>query len=383
MQVVWNQSLKYISLALEFQYFQPVTRDAVPRHSESWRAQLEWRRTRPQDKFTVTSKYLRLVVLPSSVPHSTMPLGVEPLFIRSSVNLARRLQTRLLCSSAVRSSNNSQPYHTYFQHDSPVVFFPENSKIPRYSGSSHSTRSREPTVGEGWLIFLGGFITFPIFYFGYYWGNWAFGSKLSKAEIKQLEQQGLAQGSRGLGQRPQIPFKDAENLYNILQRANAETKALHDLILLWINSDHGLHAVKDNQILRKNPIKMSTGRQLDPGKAILIRIMDKNSKTLVLLLGVDTVGHSSSTKEPEMAWCQDQALKEWMNKRAQELRQSGEAADQGISLYCYTKTSSATSLSGKKGEMWQEARLFPEDLPERFPLSVLESVKDEVQSDAS
>lgn len=309
-----------------------------------------------------------------------MPAGVEPCFSRSLVTTARRLQTRAFSSSAARASTSE--HHTYFRHDSPVVYFPPHSRIIQQPSSLARIKPAFPheiTNKQSWIVFFGGFITFPILGLGVYWGDWAFGSTLWKSDLEELQQQGLAGGSRGAPNQ----FMEADHLYNVLQRANAETKALHDLILLWINPEHGLHAVKDTQLLKRNPIMMSTGKKLDPRKAILIRIMDKHSKTLVLLLGVDMIGHNGIESDPNTAWCQDHALRDWMDARAQELRNSSEAAEQGISLYCYTGTSSATSLSGPKGETWQESRLFPEDLPDRFPLSALESVKNEMQSDTA
>ncbi|KAL9057630.1 MAG: hypothetical protein Q9162_002245 [Coniocarpon cinnabarinum] len=263
----------------------------------------------------------------------------------------------------------------------PVVHFPNPPPGLRNTTNAYFRPPTELPDGQKWMIFLGGFFTFPLLCLGYYWADWAVGPKLWKSQIQELEERGLAQGSRGLQGAGR--FMDSENLYNILQRANAETKALHDLILLWINPDMGLHAAKDTALLKEHPIKMSDGQFLEPDKAILIRILDKNSKTVVLLLGVDMSGHNGSESDPNLAWCHDYSLRSWMDDRAQELKGNNDAAEHGISLYCYTATSSATSLPGKKGETWQEARLFPEDLPSGFPLRVLETVKQEMAAEVS
>ena len=228
------------------------------------------------------------------------------------------------------------------------------------------------------MIFFGGFFTFPLVCLGYYYGDWAFGSKLWEHDIEELEERGISEGSRGGMKRSRDVSADFAQVHNVLQRANAETKALHDLVLLWINPEIGLHAAKDAAMLKSHPIKMSDGKELDLNKAILIRILDKDSETLVLLLGVDMSGHTTQEKDPALAWGHDDTLHRWMDDRAEDLKQRGEAAKQGISLYCYTATSSATSLPNNRGHSWQEARLFPEDLPSGFPLKALECVKNEM-----
>lgn len=309
-----------------------------------------------------------------------MVSGVEPFLLKFLIRSARHLQVRAF-SSSLRRPNNGP--HVYFRRDSPIIHYPEYSHTsPNSAQTSRSLASsaRELTNGQSWSIFFGGFITFPILCLGYYWGDWAFGSKLWKSEIQDLEEKGAAGGSRSLLKHAHDSFMNTQNLYHVLQRANAETKALHDLILLWINPESGLHAVRDTQLLKKNPIQMSNGEQLDASKAILIRILDKEAKTVVLLLGVDLVGHNGTESDPNLAWCHDHAFRAWMDERAEELRQSGDVTEHGVSLYCYTPTSSGTSLPGK-GAMWQEARLFPEDLPSGFPLSALEHVKTELHSE--
>ena len=291
-------------------------------------------------------------------------------FLRS----ARRLHFRRPFSTQT-SLRSQEGHHTYFQHDSSTLTFPDRSTLHSDTVRGYSPY-RELSNGYAWLVFLGGFCTFPLACLGYYWGDWAFGSKLWKSELKDLQEHGLTDGSRSLTGSSESQFMDAGNLFHVLQRANAETKALHDLILLWINPEKGLHATRDTQLLKKRPIKMSDGKHLDHSKAILIRILDKDAKTLVLLLGVDMSEHPPSESNPELSWCHDYALRKWMDERAEELKENDEVAGQGVSLYCYTATSSATSLPSKKGEMWQEARLFPEDLPNGFPLSALEKVKE-------
>ena len=294
--------------------------------------------------------------------------------------LARRLPYRSFSSSALKRSNYG--HHTYFQQGSSAVNYPEPSQNLSQWYSRTRPQFKEASVlsePTKWLIFFGGFFTFPALCAVYYWGDWAFGSKLWKSQIQKLEEQGLARGSRGL-RDADAQFIEPNNLMRILQRANAETKALHDLILLWINPEHGLHAAKDTEMIREHPIKMSNGRRLDAEKAALIRILDRDNKTLVLLLGVDMVGHNGSETDPSLFWCHDYALRNWMDARAKELESNNEASEHGISLYCYTPTSSATSLPNKKGESWQEARLFPEDLPQGFPLSAMKNIKVEIQS---
>lgn len=235
---------------------------------------------------------------------------------------------------------------------------------------NHSTRDGSNTA-QTISVFLSGFLLFPLVY-SYIWaGRWAFGTTAPASEMASLEQQGL--GSDRGSKDSNDDFMSSQNLYQILQRANAETKALHDLILMMINPEQHIRAFKDRILVDEHPIRLTSGKIVDPSKVALVHVLSKDGKLLAMLLGVDMKGHDGALSDPNLDWCHDEALRRWMDARAAEFNAQGRGAEAGVGLFCYTATSSATSLPGK-AESWQEARLFPQDLPEGWPLKVFEGI---------
>lgn len=299
-----------------------------------------------------------------------------------------------LRSFSTETAHRAEEHHTYFHKDAKTVNFPEHTKIlqrdhgswsatgyarNRIATAFQSSRSQNhgdaPREGHSkaqiWTAFFSGFLLFPLVYTYAWTGKWAFGVEAPASEMASFEQQGLGASTTSASSTDQ--FMEAHNLYQILQRANAETKALHDLIHLLINPAENIRAFRDRATVDAHPIRMSSGQILDPSKVTLVNILDKKGKTLALLLGVDMQGHNGSESDPNLDWCHDYALRQWMDERAAAMKENGTAAGAGIGLFCYTATSSATSLPGR-AEDWQEARLFPQDLPEGFPLKAFEKI---------
>lgn len=280
-----------------------------------------------------------------------------------------------------------QQHHAYFRRDSELVHFPHNSRFgPQPEPESHqmqaapnqdSSRSGSQRRGErtgntygNWSIFFAGFLAYPLLSGFLKASNWAFGTEASIQAGVDVNK-ARAPGPAG--------NPEAQALQRILDRANDETKTLHQVVHRLIRPGEGLHAVADHDMIKNNPIKMSNEEVLENDRARLVRIVDKEGKTLIMLLAVDMSGYRSSMRSSRLSWCHDHALRTWMDERAAELDNAGQQADpkEGIILFCYTATSSGTALPRleQKGTTWQECRLPPGEMPPGFPLNAFEGIE--------
>lgn len=165
-------------------------------------------------------------------------------------------------------------------------------------------------------------------------------------------------------------LRESEETTNSLNEAQLK---LHKVLFDILATSDTQRVVLDDALIASRPIVLSDQTRLPASKACLIRVLNKEGKNMVLMMGVDLDYHSSFRSASDR-WpndCLD--LDVWLQDVVDEYEQEDSNAEEGVAVYLYCNRA-IVEIQPEIGTAVM-TRYYRSDFPVGFPLKQMRQVK--------
>lgn len=192
------------------------------------------------------------------------------------------------------------------------------------------------------------------------------------ARILELENQLLQERLEKL-RDTQSAEERAQQTQSLLDSANDSQLKVHKVLFDIITTSSDDNIVLDEAILESRPIVLSDQSRLPASNAALIRVLDREGKNKILVLGIDVDYHehhkSVSSRFPSDCY----NLDEWMCDLADDLARANGNSEEGLAIYLYSNRV-IVDVHHETGYRWM-TRYRQSDFPPGFPLKQMRQIK--------